>query len=62
MIRHWVGLFHGLSRTVLVLAAWYVFPDHRFVAIPAVIVALYLVTIWALESRDLETNVLRQDR
>ena len=62
MIQHWVGLFHGLSRTVLVLAAWYVFPDHRFVAIPAVIVALYLVTIWVLESRELETDVLRQDR
>lgn len=56
MIQHWVGLFHGVGRTVLVLAAWYVFPEHRFVAIPVVIVVIYLVTIWVLESRDLEAN------
>lgn len=48
MIQHWVGLFHGVTRTVLVLAAWYLFPAHRFVVIPAVIVAIYLVTISAL--------------
>ena len=56
MIQHWVGLFHGVSRTALVLTAWYVFPEHRFVAIPAVIVAVYLVTIRVLESRELEAN------
>ncbi len=44
MIQHWVGLFHGIARTVLVLSAWYLFPQHRFVAIPMVIVAVYLVT------------------
>lgn len=53
MIRHWVGIFHGVTRTVLVVAAWYSFPAHRFVAIPAVIVAVYLVSIWALATRPL---------
>jgi hypothetical protein len=51
MIRHWVGLFHGISRTVLVLVAWYLFPEHRFVAIPAVIVVIYLITIYVLVRR-----------
>lgn len=51
IIQHWVGLFHGIARTLLVLVAWYAFPDHRFVAIPAVVVAVYLVTIQALRSR-----------
>lgn len=51
IIQHWVGLFHGISRTVLVLAAWYLFPTQRFVAIPAVIVAIYLVTIVVLARR-----------
>ena len=51
MIQHWVGLFHGIGRTVLVVAAWYLFPEHRFVAIPAVIVVIYLVTIAALLKR-----------
>ncbi|MGH7725700.1 MAG: DUF7010 family protein [Candidatus Eiseniibacteriota bacterium] len=53
IIQHWVGLFHGISRTVLVLAAWYVFPEQRFVAIPAVIVVIYLVTIYVLATRKL---------
>ena len=51
IIQHWVGLFHGISRTVLVVAAWYLFPRHRFVVIPAVIVAIYLVSIYALLTR-----------
>lgn len=53
MIGHWIGLFHSIARTVLVLAAWYAFPEHRFVAIPAVIVVVYLVTIWVLERREI---------
>jgi hypothetical protein len=51
IIQHRIGLFHGIARTVLVLAAWYVFPRHRFVVIPAVIVAIYLVTIFVLAQR-----------
>jgi hypothetical protein len=51
IIGHWVGAFHSIARTVLCLAAWYAFPDHRFVVIPAVIVAIYLVTITALVRR-----------
>lgn len=51
VIQHWIGLFHGVGRTVLVLAGWYVFPQHRFVVIPLVIVAIYLVTIRVLEMR-----------
>jgi len=53
MIQHWVGLFHGIARTVLVVAAWYVFPEHRFVVIPAVIVVVYLITILVLAKRPL---------
>lgn len=51
MIQHWIGLFHGIARTVLVLAAWYLFPAHRFVVIPAVIVFLYLISIYVLATR-----------
>ena len=51
MIQHWVGLFHGVSRTLLVVLAWYLFPDHRFVSIPFIIVAIYLVSIAALKTR-----------
>lgn len=51
MIKHWIGLFHSLSRTLLIVAAWYLFPEDRFVAIPAVIVVIYLVTIFVLQRR-----------
>ena len=51
LIQHWVGLFHGIARTVLVTAAWYLFPEARFAAIPAVIVLIYVVTIVILEMR-----------
>ena len=61
MIQHWVGLFHGIARTGLVVAAWYMFPDHRFVAVPAVVVLVYLISIVALATRKLpdapDTNV-----
>ena len=50
-IQHWVGVFHGVSRTVLIVAAWYLFPGLRFVVIPAVIVVIYLVTMIITEKR-----------
>ncbi|MBV9233771.1 MAG: hypothetical protein JO030_07000 [Candidatus Eremiobacteraeota bacterium] len=51
IMQHWVGIFHSIVRTCLVVAVWYAFPQHRFVAVPAAIVAVYLVTIIILESR-----------
>ena len=60
-IEHWVGLFHGVARTLLVLGAWYLLPDYRFVAITALIVCIYLVTIVALESRWRKVNALPSD-
>ena len=50
-IQHWVGFFHGVSRTLLIVVAWYLFPEQRFVVIPFLIVAIYLVTIGILETR-----------
>jgi hypothetical protein len=51
LINHWIGLFHGIARTVLIVAAWYLYPSRRFVVIPAVIVVVYLVTIHFLSRR-----------
>lgn len=51
MLGHWIGLFHGVGRTLLVLGAWSLFPADRFVVIPAVIVAVYLVTLYVLTTR-----------
>ena len=51
IIQHWVGIFHGVARTVLIVAGWYLFPGRRFVVIPAVIVGIYLITIYILANR-----------
>lgn len=56
IIGHWIGLFHTISRTILVLGAWYLFPDQRFVAIPAVIVVIYVISIFVLERRYQAVN------
>lgn len=52
IIKHWVGFFHTLSRTIIVLVLWYVFPDYRFTTIPFAIVALYLITLFILSKRS----------
>lgn len=51
IIQHWIGLFHAISRTLLVLGSWYLFPDLRFVIIPLVIVIIYLISIIVLRKR-----------
>ena len=51
IIRHWIGTFHAFARTVLVTIAWFAFPDRRFVVIPAIIVVIYLITIYFLVKR-----------
>lgn len=61
LIQHWVGLFHGVTRTVGIVAVWYLLPEARFVAVPAVIVAVYLATIFVLVRRyaELRAGALR---
>lgn len=54
IIDHWVGAFHAIVRTVIVLILWYLMPQHRFVAIPFAIVVLYMITIVILMNRKLE--------
>ena len=52
-MKHWVGMFHTLTRTVVILALWYLVPDQRFVAIPFAIVAIYVVTLIILINRKI---------
>jgi hypothetical protein len=58
LLNHWVGLFHGIARTVLLVFAHYAFPDLRFMLIPAIIVAIYLVTIVVLHRRHVAITAL----
>ncbi|WP_439153351.1 DUF7010 family protein [Winogradskyella sp.] len=51
IINHWVGIFHTLTRTILVVGLWYLLPEHRFVVIPFAIVLVYIITILILTNR-----------
>ncbi|MBN2817561.1 MAG: hypothetical protein JXP36_01240 [Bacteroidales bacterium] len=51
IIKHWVGIFHAVVRTVVVLILWYTFPVYRFVVIPFAIVFIYTATIVILINR-----------
>ncbi|MDN3724942.1 hypothetical protein QRD02_11150 [Aequorivita sp. SDUM287046] len=51
IIKHWVGIFHALTRTIVLVALWYLLPEYRFIAIPFAIVLLYIVTLFILKTR-----------
>ena len=51
LIQHWVGVFHAVVRTILCTLAWIIYPEHSFVLQPLIVVAMYVVSIAALELR-----------
>ena len=55
IIDHWVGLFHSIVRTILVLILWYLFPSDRFVVIPIAIIIVYIISIIILKNRKIKT-------
>jgi hypothetical protein len=57
IIKHWVGIFHAVVRTALIVLFWYLFPEQRFVVIPFTIVFIYIMTIFILTKRT-RKNIL----
>ncbi|NQZ75904.1 MAG: hypothetical protein HRT61_07295 [Ekhidna sp.] len=51
IIKHWVGIFHSVARTAVVLALWYLVPAHRFTIIPFAIVLIYIITLYVINRR-----------
>ena len=51
IVKHWVGIFHTLTRIFLVLILWYLLPEYRFIAIPFGIVLIYIITLIILRRR-----------
>ena len=51
IIDHWVGLFHSILRTIIILVLWYLFPSERFITIPIAIVLVYIISIIILKNR-----------
>ncbi len=57
IIKHWVGIFHSVARTLVCVLLWYLFPDDRFVVIPFAIVLLYIITLVILNKREPHSTV-----
>lgn len=55
IIKHWVGVFHAVARTAVVLVLWYTLPELRFVAIPFAIVIIYVITMLILSRKPKAT-------
>ena len=58
IIQHWIGTFHAIARTIAIVVVWYLFPSHSFVAIPAVVVCIYIATLFITERRWKSLNSL----
>lgn len=56
IIKHWIGIFHALTRTAIILILWYGLPAYRFSAIPFAIVLIYIITIVILINRKSESK------
>jgi hypothetical protein len=51
LMGHWVPAFHAVARTALILLAWVLAPSQGMVWVPLIILAMYAVSIFALERR-----------
>lgn len=62
IIEHKVGVIHTFVRTSAIVTVWLLLPEQRFVAVPAVIVCIYLVSLYQLHQRwsALNTPVVRK--
>src|ERR1019366_182505 len=58
IIQHPVGLIHAILRTGLIVTAWSVFPTHRLIAVPIMIVIVYMVSLVWMSSRSIDAPVL----
>ena len=53
IIQHPLGTIHAITRTLLVLLAWALFPDIRIFAVAMAIVLTYLISLYQMTTRNL---------
>lgn len=56
IIKHPLGLIHSILRTLLVVAAWYLFPESRIFAVSMAIVLVYCISISQMLGRRFESD------
>jgi hypothetical protein len=59
IIQHWVGVFHTMTRTITIVALWYLLPEYRFIVIPFSIVIIYIFTLFFIKTRKRNTTTIQ---
>jgi hypothetical protein len=56
IINHPVGIIHAVLRSILIVVAWYLFPNDGLLAISCVIVLTYLISIYQMLTRSVHST------
>ncbi|WP_259366523.1 MULTISPECIES: DUF7010 family protein [unclassified Colwellia] len=56
IINHPVGIIHAVLRSILIVVAWYSFPNDGLLAISCVIVFTYLISIYQMLTRSVHST------
>lgn len=56
IVKHWVGIFHTVVRTIAIVLLFYLFPEDRFTYISFAIVGVYVITLLILNKRHKIVN------
>jgi len=56
IVRHPVGIQHAILRSLLVVAAWMVFPETRILAVSVVIALAYAISISQMLTRPIDAT------
>jgi len=51
IIRHPLGIIHAVSRTIMVVGAWYFFPEIRVTAVSVAIILAYSISLVQMLTR-----------
>ena len=55
VVQHPLGIIHAVMRTVLVVAAWYLFPEYRIFVVSVAVVIAYSVSLILMLTRKINT-------
>ena len=55
IVQHPVGVIHAVLRTLMIVAVSYIFPNHGLLAISCAVVFVYLVSIYQMLTREINS-------
>jgi hypothetical protein len=55
VVQHPLGIIHSVLRTILVVSAWYYFPEYRIFAVSVAVVIAYSISLIQMLTRKVNT-------